>query len=55
MYHSGKMVLLDKILPKLREEGHKVLIFSQFIKVLDILENYINSKRTHSVAREHIL
>lgn len=26
---SGKMVLLDKLLPKLRQEGHKVLIFSQ--------------------------
>ena len=24
---SGKMVLLDKLLPKLRAEGHKVLIF----------------------------
>ena len=26
---SGKLVLLDKLLPKLREDGHKVLIFSQ--------------------------
>ena len=26
---SGKMVLLAKLLPKLRAEGHKVLIFSQ--------------------------
>lgn len=26
---SGKMVLIDKLLPKLRREGHKVLIFSQ--------------------------
>lgn len=26
---SGKMVLMDKLLPKLRREGHKVLIFSQ--------------------------
>jgi len=30
---SGKMVLVDKLLPKLRREGHKVLIFSQMIKV----------------------
>lgn len=28
---SGKMVLLDKLLPKLRQEGHKVLIFSQVL------------------------
>lgn len=26
---SGKLVLLDKLLPKLRQEGHRVLIFSQ--------------------------
>jgi hypothetical protein len=28
---SGKMVLIDKLLPKLRREGHKVLIFSQVL------------------------
>jgi len=27
---SGKLVLLDKLLPRLKEEGHRVLIFSQF-------------------------
>jgi chromodomain-helicase-DNA-binding protein 7 len=37
---SGKMVLLDKLLPKLREEGHKVLIFSQMVKMLDFLSEY---------------
>lgn len=26
---SGKMVLLDKLLPKLKAQGHKVLLFSQ--------------------------
>jgi SNF2 family DNA or RNA helicase len=26
---SGKLVLLDKLLPKLRSEGRRVLIFSQ--------------------------
>ena len=35
---SGKMVLLDKLLAKLEREGHKVLIFSQMRKMLDILE-----------------
>ncbi len=38
---SGKLVLLDKLLPRLREQGHKVLIFSQMTKVLDVLEDYI--------------
>lgn len=28
--YSGKLVLLDKLLPRLREQGHRVLIFSQF-------------------------
>lgn len=37
---SGKFVLLDKLLPKLRSEGHRVLIFSQFTSLLDILQNY---------------
>jgi SNF2 family DNA or RNA helicase len=35
---SGKLVLLDKLLPRLREQGHRVLIFSQFKIMLDILE-----------------
>ncbi|OHT16762.1 SNF2 family N-terminal domain containing protein [Tritrichomonas foetus] len=38
---SGKLILIDKLLPKLREGGHKVLIFSQMVKVLDILEDYL--------------
>ena len=42
---SGKFVLLDKLLPKLKQNGHKVLIFSQMIRVLDILEDYLLHKR----------
>ena len=38
---SGKMVLLDKLLPKLRSGGHKVLIFSQMVRVLDLLEDLL--------------
>jgi hypothetical protein len=37
---SGKMVLLDKLLPKLLKEGHKVLIFSQMVKMIDLIEEY---------------
>jgi len=37
---SGKMVLVDKLLPKLKREGHKVLFFSQMVRVLDLLEEY---------------
>ncbi|XP_056009130.1 chromodomain-helicase-DNA-binding protein 8-like isoform X4 [Ostrea edulis] len=42
---SGKMVLLDKLLPKLKQGGHKVLIFSQMIRVLDILEDYLVNRQ----------
>ena len=40
---SGKMLLLHKLLPKLRSEGHKVLIFSQFKIMLDVLEDYMRA------------
>uniref|UniRef100_A0A7S4BX57 Uncharacterized protein n=1 Tax=Chrysotila carterae TaxID=13221 RepID=A0A7S4BX57_CHRCT len=42
---SGKYVLLDKLLPKLKAEGHRVLIFSQMTRVLDILEDYCAYRR----------
>ncbi len=42
---SGKLVLVDKLLPKLKAGGHKVLIFSQMIRVLDILEDYLIQMR----------
>lgn len=41
---SGKMVLLDKLLPKLKMQGKKVLIFSQFTQMLDLLEEYLHTK-----------
>lgn len=38
--NCGKLSLLDKLLKKLKEQGSRVLIFSQMTKVLDILEDY---------------
>ncbi|KTG37586.1 hypothetical protein cypCar_00030283 [Cyprinus carpio] len=38
--NSGKMAVLDKLLPKLKEQGSRVLIFSQMTRMLDILEDY---------------
>ncbi|XP_053773417.1 probable global transcription activator SNF2L1 isoform X3 [Desmodus rotundus] len=38
--NSGKMVVLDKLLAKLKEQGSRVLIFSQMTRLLDILEDY---------------
>ena len=37
---SGKLMLLDRLLPRLRVDGHRVLIFSQFTSTLDLLEDY---------------
>ncbi|KAI9138275.1 P-loop containing nucleoside triphosphate hydrolase protein [Paraphysoderma sedebokerense] len=39
---SGKMMLLSQLLPALFQRGHKVLIFSQMTKILDILEDWIS-------------
>ena len=38
----GKMTLVAKLLPKLKSQGKKVLIFSQFTIVLDLLEDYLH-------------
>jgi SNF2 family DNA or RNA helicase len=63
---SGKMVLLEKLLQKLFVDGHKVLIFSQMVRVLDLIEELVkikgfryelldgstsSSSRTHAVDR----
>lgn len=38
---SGKFELLDRLLPKLRRSGHRVLLFSQMTRLMDILEIYL--------------
>ncbi|CAN0513209.1 unnamed protein product, partial [Ectocarpus sp. 12 AP-2014] len=35
------MVLLAKLLPRLQAEGHKVLIFSQMVRCLDLIEDFL--------------
>uniref|UniRef100_A0A674E9X6 Chromodomain helicase DNA binding protein 7 n=1 Tax=Salmo trutta TaxID=8032 RepID=A0A674E9X6_SALTR len=42
---AGKLVLIDKLLPKLKAGGHRVLVFSQMVRCLDILEDYLIQKR----------
>lgn len=41
---SGKMILLDKLLAKMKKDGHRVLIFSQMVRMLDIIQDYLNFK-----------
>ncbi|XP_024982833.1 CHD3-type chromatin-remodeling factor PICKLE [Cynara cardunculus var. scolymus] len=42
---SGKLQLLDKMMVKLKEQGHRVLIYTQFQHMLDLLEDYCNYKK----------
>ncbi|KIW27844.1 uncharacterized protein PV07_07545 [Cladophialophora immunda] len=39
---SSKLQLLAIMLPKLQERGHRVLMFSQFLDNLDILEDFLD-------------
>uniref|UniRef100_A0A1A8AH82 Chromodomain helicase DNA binding protein 4a n=1 Tax=Nothobranchius furzeri TaxID=105023 RepID=A0A1A8AH82_NOTFU len=38
---SGKLLLLQKMMRKLKEGGHRVLVFSQMTKMLDLLEDFL--------------
>ena len=38
---SGKFELLDKLLPGMKDNDDRVLIFTQFTMVLDIMEQYL--------------
>ncbi|KAJ6257378.1 hypothetical protein Dda_8267 [Drechslerella dactyloides] len=40
VFNCGKMVVLDKLLRKMQQDGSRVLIFSQMSRLLDILEDY---------------
>ena len=42
---SGKVLLLDKLLVRLKETGHRVLIFSQMVRMLDVLSEYMEIRR----------
>ncbi|KAM7258418.1 hypothetical protein ACFE04_014159 [Oxalis oulophora] len=41
----GKLQLLDKMMVKLKQQGHRVLIYSQFQHMLDLLEVYCTYKK----------
>ena len=38
---GSKLELLNLLLPKLKEKGHRVLLFSQFLGMIDILEDFL--------------
>uniref|UniRef100_M4AA75 Chromodomain helicase DNA binding protein 4 n=1 Tax=Xiphophorus maculatus TaxID=8083 RepID=M4AA75_XIPMA len=41
---SGKLMLLHKMMKKLKEGGHRVLVFSQMTKMLDLLEDFLENE-----------
>ena len=41
MEASGKFLLLDKLLPYLKARNHRVLVFSQMTRMLDIVQDYL--------------
>lgn len=51
VHNSGKMIVLDKLLSKLREKNSRVLIFSQFTSVLDIIEDYLYLRPDYKYCR----
>lgn len=47
---SGKFLYLDKLLSELKTKGHRVLIFSQYVIMLNVMEEYMRI-RNHSFLR----
>ncbi|AMD19686.1 HCL465Cp [Eremothecium sinecaudum] len=41
---SGKFELLDRILPKFKATGHRVLMFFQMTQVMDIMEDFLRMR-----------
>jgi chromodomain-helicase-DNA-binding protein 4 len=39
---SAKLQLLEMLLPKLKQRGHRVLLFSQFLENLDVIEDFLD-------------
>lgn len=45
MLTSGKFMQFDKMLPDLKQQGHRVLIFSQYVIMLNVVEEYLRIKK----------
>lgn len=48
---SGKMLLLDRLIPRLLAKNHKILIFSQFKTQLDIIQDWATGLRAWHCCR----
>ena len=49
---SGKSELLSQVMEKLKSGGHRVLVYSQFKRMLDILEEWMNLKVSKQAGRK---
>lgn len=45
MYDSGKLERIDRLLCQLKSEGHRVLIYFQMTKMIDLMEEYLAYRR----------
>ncbi|KAJ2796313.1 putative DNA helicase ino80 [Coemansia furcata] len=43
--YSGKMAALDRLLIKLKQEGHRVLLYFQMTKTIDLFEEYLTYRK----------
>lgn len=50
IYDSSKMTVIDQMLPQLKAEGHRVLIFFQMVRMIDLFAEYLAS-RNYSYVR----
>jgi chromodomain-helicase-DNA-binding protein 1 len=41
--NAGKMVLLDKLLTRLKQDGHRVLVFSQMVRMLCVYRPFLST------------
>lgn len=42
---AGKLAVLDSLLTRLKSEGHRVLIYSQMTKMIDLLEEFMGHRK----------
>jgi SWI/SNF-related matrix-associated actin-dependent regulator of chromatin subfamily A member 5 len=47
---SGKLKVLDRLMQRLHAGGHRVVLFSQFTSMLDLIEDYVK-QRNYAYAR----
>ena len=48
------MQLLAKLLPKLRERGHRILLFCQMTRMLDLLEDWLRASGVGFVVADDV-